>query len=53
MSIATPDRLVEKLSESVWLQHKATLHGLYIVENKTLNLVKQTMEREHGFPPQR
>lgn len=53
MSISTPDGLVEKLSGSVWLQHKATLHRLYIVENKTLNLVKQTMEHEHGFPSQR
>lgn len=53
MSIPTPDGLGEKLPESVWLQHKDTLYRLYIIENKSLNLVKQVMEDEHGFTPQR
>lgn len=36
--------------ESLWLQHKDTLHRLYITENKTLVQVKYTMENGHKFP---
>ncbi|KAL1883318.1 hypothetical protein Daus18300_000376 [Diaporthe australafricana] len=36
--------------ESHWLQHKEVLHRLYIVENKTLNQVKQSMENAYSFP---
>lgn len=47
------DGLGVKLPESVWLEYEDTLHRLYIIENKRLSLVKQIMEDEHKFPPQR
>lgn len=53
MSIPDPVGLVEKLPESFWVRHKDTLFRLYIVENKPLSVVKQTMEDDHGFPPLR
>lgn len=42
-----------KSPASLWLQHKDIFHRLYIIENKTLSLVKQIMEDEHQFPMQR
>lgn len=53
MSSPNFDRLGVKIPESVWLDHKDTLYRLYIVENKSLSLVKQIMEDEYRFPSQR
>lgn len=53
MNPPSSSELSPKSPASLWLQHKDIFHRLYIIENKTLSLVKQIMEDEHQFPTQR